>query len=55
MQFGFISESGQIDAEYILRRMQEECHTKGKKMYMSFVDLDKGSDRVPKKVLEWAM
>ena len=31
MQFGFMSERGTIDAVFILRRMQEEYHAKGKK------------------------
>ena len=53
MQFGFMPE--RVDAVFILRRMQEEYHAKGKKMYMCFVDPEKPFDRVPRKVLEWAM
>ena len=34
MQFGFMPERGSIDAVFILRRMQEEYHAKGKKLYM---------------------
>ena len=30
MQFDFMLERGTIDAEFILRRMQEEYHAKGK-------------------------
>ena len=48
-------ERGKIYTVFILRRMQEEYHNKGKKLYMCFVDLDKAFDRVPRKVLEWAM
>ena len=55
MQFGFIPERGIIDAVFILRRMQDEYHAKGKKLYMCFVDLEKTFDRVPRKVLEWAL
>ena len=51
MQFGFMPERGTIDAVFILRRMQEEYHAKGKKLYMCFVDLVKGFCRVPRKVL----
>ena len=40
---------------FIFIRLQEEYHAKGKKVYMCFVDLEKSSDRVPRKVLEWAM
>ena len=34
MQFGFIPESGAIDAVFIIRWLQEEYHAKGKKLYM---------------------
>ena len=40
---------------FILRRMQEEHNVKGKKLYMCFVDIEKGLDRVMRNVLEWAM
>ena len=40
-------ERGTIDAVFILTRMQEEYHAKGKKLYMCFVDLDKAFIRVP--------
>ena len=55
MQFGYIPERGTIDAVFILKRMQEEYHAKGKKLYMYFVDLEKAFDRIPRKVLEWAL
>ena len=55
MQFGFIPGKGTIDAVFILRRLQEEQLDKGKKLYMCFVDLEKAFDRIPRKVLEWAM
>ena len=47
MQFGFVPERGTIDAVFILRKMQEENHAKGNKLYMCFVDLEKALDRVP--------
>ena len=46
---------GTIDPVFILRRLQEEYLNKEKKLYMYFVDLEKAFERVPKKVLEWAM
>ena len=55
MQFGFMPGKGTIDAVFILRRLQEEYLDKEKKLYMCFVDLEKAFDRVPRKVLEWAM
>ena len=48
-------ERGTSDAVFILIRMQEEYHAKGKKLYIYFVDLEKAFDRVPRKVLEWVM
>ena len=46
---------GTTDALFILRRMQEEFRGREKKLYMCFVDLEKASDRVPRKVMEWAL
>ena len=46
---------GTVDAIFIVRRMQEEYQKKDKKLYMCFVDMEKAFDRVPRKVLEWAM
>ena len=51
-QLGLMPEKGTIYA--VLRRMQEEYHAIGKKLYMFFVDLENSFDRVPRKVLEWA-
>ena len=55
MQFGFMPGKGTVDAIFIVRRMQEEYQKKDKKLYMCFVDMEKAFDRVPKKVMEWAM
>ena len=55
MQFGFMLERGTIGAVFILRRMQEEYHARGKELYMCFVDLEKAFDGVPRKVLEWVV
>ena len=45
MQFGFMPERGTIDAVFIFKKPQEECHAKGK-TYMCFVDLKKAFDKV---------
>ena len=55
MQFGFMPGKGTVDAVFILRRLQKEYLEKEKKLYMCFVDLEKAFDRVPRKVVEWAM
>ena len=55
MQFGFMPGKGTLDAIFIVRRMQEEYQKKDKKLYMCFVDMEKAFDRVPRKVMEWAM
>ena len=55
MLFGFMPGKGTVDAIFIVRRMQEEYQKKDKKLYMRFVDMEKAFDRVPRKVMEWAM
>ena len=55
MQFGFMPGKGTVDAIFIVRRMQEEYQKKDKKLYMCVVDMEKVFDRVPRKVMEWAM
>ena len=55
MQFGFMPGKETVDAIFIVRRMQEEYQKKDKKLYMCFVDMEKAFDRVPRKVMEWAM
>ena len=54
IQFGFMPERRIIDAVFILRRLQEEHHAEGIKLY-ALVDLEIALDIVPRKVLEWAL
>ena len=55
MQFGFMPGKGTVDVIFIVRRMQEKYQKKDKKLYVCFVDMEKAFDRVPRKVMEWAM
>ena len=54
MQFEFIPGMGTVDAIFIVERLQEE-YQKDKKLHIGFVDMEKAFDRVPRKVMEWAM
>ena len=40
---------------FILTRLQEGYHAKGKMLCMSFVELEKAFSKVSRKSLEWAM
>ena len=55
MQFGFMPGRGTTDAIFILRQLQEKHLAKNKNLYFAFVDLEKAFDRVPRKVIWWAM
>ena len=55
MQFGFMPGKGTIDAIFIARQIQERYRAKKKDLYFTFVDLEKAFDRVPRKVVEWAL
>ena len=55
MQFGFMPGKGTIDAIFIARQMQEKFREKKKDLYFLFIDLEKAFDRVPRKVVTWAM
>ena len=55
MQFGFMPGRGTTDAIFILRQLQEKHLAKNKKLYFAFVDLEKAFDRIPRKVIWWAM
>jgi len=54
MQFGFMKGKGTIDAIFMARQTKENFR-EGKKLYFGFVDLEKTFDRVPRKVISWAM
>ena len=54
-QFGFMPGKGTTDALFLVRRLQEQHRAKDKRMYMCLVDLENTFDRVPRRVMKWAM
>ena len=54
-QFGFIPGRGTTDAIFVVRQLQEKYLAANKRLYMAFVDLEKAFDRVPWKVIWWAL
>ena len=61
MQFAFVPGRGTTDAIFIIRQLQEkflsrkDLNGKNLTLFFAFVDLEKAFDRVPRKVLWWAM
>ena len=55
MQVGFVPSRGFTDANIIFRRLQEKYIAANKPLYFVFVDLEKAFNRVPRKVLWWAL
>ena len=55
MQCGFMLGRRKIYAIFILRQLQEKHLNKRKCLYYCFVDLEKAFDRVPRKVIEFAL
>ena len=55
MQFGSMPGKGNTDAIFTVQQMQEKYGCKRKKLYIAFVDLEKGCDREPREVSRWAL
>ena len=53
MTFGFMPGKGTTDAIFIMRQVQEQHQATRKKLYYTFVDLEKAFDRVPIEVVKW--
>ena len=54
-QFGFVPNRGTTDAIFVVRQLQEKYLVANKRLYMAFIDLEKVFDRVPRKVIWWAL
>ena len=54
MLFGFMPGRSTTDAIFIGRQLQKQFYSAKKTLYTAFVDLEKASDRVPRRVIWWA-
>ena len=54
-QFDFVPGRGTTDAMFVVRQVQGKYLAANKRLYTAFVDLEKAFDRVPRKVIWWAL
>ena len=55
MQFGFVPGRGTTDSIFFVCQPQEKYIAANKLPHFAFVDIEKAFDRVPRKVLWWAL
>ena len=55
MQFAFMPVSGNIDAIFIVCKLQQKYLGNEKNLYLNFIDLGKACNRVPRGIVRWAM
>ena len=55
MQCGFMPGRCTTDAIFILRQLQEKYMAANKPLFVAFAHLEKAFDRVPRKIIWWAM
>ena len=50
-QCGFRMGRGCVDQVFVIQQMSEKCITKGKSLYVAYMDLEKAHDRVARNAM----